>query len=219
MTLGNMREQGADGIAVRTINFSVYSFFQPRRERHTMARLHILLAIAGLLGLMISPSPSLAQAQQGQPQTLSPSSITPSAIVEQMLQNSKDQTQTMVALKGYVGRSGSPEVVRLYWDLTLTRYFEIPRNAIVQQMQGQDPKNDPVTLYVRSSTPIVTANSMSVDGAAAQRIESLGKTLSGGGSGLKLTDMSACTPSFVTCLAGYTAACMINIVCASGAAQ
>jgi hypothetical protein len=184
-----------------------------------MVRPHVFLAIAALFGLTTYSLPSLAQAQRTQPQPFSPSSITSSPTVEQMLQNPKDgQPQTTVALRGYVGPS-APEVVRLYWDLTLTRYFEIPRNAIIQQVQGQDPKNDPVTLYVRSSTPIVTANSLSVDVAAAQRmlIESFGNA-SGGGSGLKFTSGTDCIIPGAACFAGMGAgACVFFAGCWAGA--
>jgi hypothetical protein len=58
--------------------------------------------------------------------------------VERLLKNSKDGEPT-VQLKGYVIQS-SPETVRLYWDLTLSRYFEIPLSAVVDQVQGTDPE-------------------------------------------------------------------------------
>ena len=85
--------------------------------------------------------------------------------VERLLKNSKDGEPT-VPLKGYVNQS-SPETVRLYWDLTLSRYFEIPLSAVVDQVQGADPEKDPVTLYVRASARIVSASTVTADAAAS----------------------------------------------------
>src|SRR5262245_13278360 len=142
-----------------------------------MQRMALIARIAGLL--LAVTSPSLAQ----QPQ---PSSPPANAVLERLLQNSKNkdltqpQTSTMTELKGYVGPSVvcviSPCPVRLYWDLSLTRYWDIPPDAIVQHVPGNDPKNDPVTLYVTSTAPMVTGTTMPAGAVVVQRaiIDGLG---------------------------------------------
>lgn len=109
---------------------------------------------------------SLGWAQQLAPQSVAPS-IPTHPIVEQLLQKSK-QDSAIVELQGYVGPS-TPDAVRLYSDLSLSRYWEIPRSDILHEVQGSNPTKDPTTLYVKSSTMVASTSRMSAETAITQR--------------------------------------------------
>jgi hypothetical protein len=147
------------------------------------------------------------------------------AIVDRMAEASANkemaqpQTPTLTELKGYAAQSSTPDMVRLYWDLSLSRYWDIPANAIIHQVPGSDPKNDPVKLYVSSSTPIVTGTTMPADAVVTQKaiIDHLG-TIPFEGPGIgagagqpaeKSWTSGALQGASFGCLAGSAAACSI----------
>ncbi len=101
--------------------------------------------LAASLVLSLSLLPAAAQ------QAFDPSTVAPSPLVES-LARSTGGDGNVVELQGFVGPS-TPETVRLYTDMTLRHYLEIPRQSIVQQVPGAT-ESEPVTLYTSSSTVI-----------------------------------------------------------------
>ena len=142
--------------------------------------------------------------------------IRSNATVERLMRSAGGEGT--VQLKGYVVQS-SPEVVRLYWDLTLTRYFEVPRSAVLEQVQGSNPDSDPTTLYVKSSARIVSATSLPVDAAMMQRavIDGLGNIPIEGpgiGPGTGIRPRGAfCLAAGALCLYGHLTGCGAAIAC------
>jgi hypothetical protein len=134
--------------------------------------------------------------------------------LERLLKNSKDGEPT-VQLKGYVIQS-SPETVRLYWDLTLSRYFEIPLSAVVDQVQGTDPEKDPVTLYVRASARIVSAISLTADSAASSlTADTADAAVMHRRLGNRFpTIPNECVASCVSCSLGHVGSCVRCATCA-----
>ena len=94
----------------------------------------------------------------------SSSSITPNPLIEQMLRASSEGEE-IVELRGYVGPS-TPDTVRLYEKLSMARYFEIPRSAIVCASYEGDPTTSPVRLHIRGSATIVWARSLTAGTAS-----------------------------------------------------
>jgi hypothetical protein len=92
-------------------------------------------SIVSVAAMFFLPVTMPASAQQTQ--AFSPSVVKASPLVEQMLGTTTDGDR-IVELKGHVGPS-TRDTVRLYADLSLTRYFEIPRSAIVSMVQDGDP--------------------------------------------------------------------------------
>lgn len=82
-----------------------------------------------------------------------PSPLVPNQIVKQQLRATPNG-EPAVELSGYIGYA-TPESVRLYKDLSLSSYFDVPRGDILHSSQEGDPTTSPVTLYVRSSATIV----------------------------------------------------------------
>jgi hypothetical protein len=105
-------------------------------------------AAFGLIALGLAGTPLFAQ--QNVPE------IAPNQLVEQMLRSAQNGDGSIVEFRGYVGPS-TPETVKLYPNLSLSSYLEIPRSAIVNAVQEGDPKTGPVKLYVRGSATIVTS--------------------------------------------------------------
>lgn len=101
--------------------------------------------LAASLALSLSLLPASAQ------QSFDPATIAPNPLVEN-LARSAGGDGSVIELQGFVGPS-TPETVRLYTDMTLRHYLEIPRQSIVQQVPGATDR-DPVTLYTSSSTVI-----------------------------------------------------------------
>jgi hypothetical protein len=172
---------------------------EPQKKSHhqggnPMRQQSRILPLVGLL--IVVASPSIAQPTTTTP--FDPSSITANTTVNGLLEGMNARlrmpgntlpgvppTGTVITrLKGYVGPS-TAETVKLYWDLSLSRYWEIPRSAILSQVPGNGP-NDPVTILVPSVTPIITANSMPATNVVMQRalIDGLGNiSLEGPGLG------------------------------------
>ena len=124
----------------------------------------ISMAVALMMsGLFIAP----ASAESGD------DALTPNPLVERTLK-STEGNGVIVVLEGYVGPS-SEDVVRLYDDLTLARYHDIPRSDVVEVSRLGTNDADPVKLYVKGTAMIVS----SVRHAAAQ------------GSGLRHPEMMA----------------------------
>jgi hypothetical protein len=84
-------------------------------------------------------------------QTFDPATVAPNPMVEG-LARSATEGGGLVELQGFVGPS-TPETVRLYTDMTFSRYLEIPRQSIVQQVPGATDTK-PVKLYTSSATII-----------------------------------------------------------------
>jgi hypothetical protein len=96
-------------------------------------------------------------------------SITTNAIVEQLLRDAGGEQ--IVELSGYVGPS-TPETIRLYQDLSLIRYLEIPRAEIIHSLQQGDPKFGPTKIYVRGTAKILVAKRQSASTfARLERLE------------------------------------------------
>ncbi|WP_076857930.1 hypothetical protein [Bradyrhizobium mercantei] len=159
------------------------------------------------------------QAQQPAPAD-SNASIVANPAVERILRDPK-QGEATVVLEGYVGLS-TPETVRLYSDLTLQRYWDIPRNEIVRQVQGNDPEKDPIKLYVRSSTLVASASKMTAEIATMQRamFDSSGKRsmrrtssksrFAGTGA---MAGIEVCSGFCEVCALGAGAACLLCADC------
>src|SRR5436189_243811 len=111
-----------------------------------MARTCFAITAALFAVCLLAMAPSLAQ--QTTP------TIVPNPLVEQLMR-AAPQGEKLVELRGYVGTS-TPDTVRLYADLSLSRYFDIPRSAIVHLVQEGDPKTGPVKIYLHGSTAIVS---------------------------------------------------------------
>jgi hypothetical protein len=158
-------------------------------------------ACVGLLLLLLSAASSSAQ------QTFNPSSIMPNPMVEQMLRVVPDG-ESIVELTGYVGPS-TPDTVRLYPDLTMSRYFDIPRNAIVNLMHAGESKNGAVKLYVRGVAPVVMGSRTTANVAALSfRASALPNARPAG--------RNNCLLYAAECLAGVTAACIAMYGCLDG---
>jgi hypothetical protein len=89
----------------------------------------------------------------------------PNKIVEQLLRATPSGEPT-VELSGYIGYA-TPESVRLYKDLSLSSYFEIPRADILYSSQEGDPKTSPVRVFVRSSATILLGTRLKASTASA----------------------------------------------------
>lgn len=168
-----------------------------------MPQLRLLGGAALLMFCLVTVAPSSAQ------QTFNPSSIAPNPLVEQMLR-AVPEAERIVELRGYVGPS-TAETVRLYGDLTLSRYFEIPRNAIVNMVQEGDPKTGPVKLYVRSSATVVVASRFSVSAGALSLRESVVP-------GARPRTPANCVLLALECSLGIPLACVQALGCLEGAA-
>jgi hypothetical protein len=166
-----------------------------------MPRANFVGSTVLLLLCLCIATPSSAQ------QTFNPSSIVPNPLVEQMLRAAPDGEQ-IVELKGYVGPS-TADTVRLYADLMLSRYIEIPRNAIVNMVQEGDPKTGLVKLYVRSSATVVVASRFSVNaGSLSLRASAL--------PGARPRNAVGCLLYGIECLAGNVLACAASAGCIEG---
>jgi hypothetical protein len=167
-------------------------------------------------------------------QPFDPSSITPNATVNGLLEGLNARRPSpgnsipgapsgstgTTQLKGYVGPP-TTDAVRLYWDLTLSRYWEIPRSAILSQLPGNGP-NDPITIFVPSATPITIANSMPAEAVVIQRaiIDGLGNiSFEGPGIGpghvpgqptlvIDQTSKNVLTGFFQSCATGHALGCL-----------
>ncbi|HVF78079.1 MAG TPA: hypothetical protein VNA28_07260 [Solirubrobacteraceae bacterium] len=108
-----------------------------------------------------------------------PSAITPNPLIERMARATPDG-EDIVELRGYVGSSG-PGTVRLYETLSMSRYFEIPRAAVVGSAYEGDPVTGRAKLYVRGSTKIVWARSLTASVASRTHpLKGFSPTLRGG---------------------------------------
>jgi hypothetical protein len=185
--------------------------------------------LIGVTAWLLLAAASSSFGQQPTPQPSNPPDITPNAVLERLLQASKNkdlsqpQTTTITELKGFPGPAivcvTSPCPVRLYWDLSLSRYWDIPANAIIHQVPGSDPKNDPVKLYVPSSTPLVTGTTLSADAAVIQKafIDSGGNIPFEGpgvGAGRPGPRSASCGGWVAGCLMGSGASCIAGYLCA-----
>lgn len=118
-------------------------------------------------------------------------------------------------LSGYVGQS-LPDSVRLYWDRSLIRYWDIPRGDIVQHIAGNNP-NDAVKIYVRPSATITFANRVPAETAAVQRVivDGLGNIPIEGEPlpGVRPRANLACLSHGALCVAGHELNCGAAFVC------
>jgi hypothetical protein len=166
-----------------------------------MSRAHFA-RIAGLLIFGVCTNvPSFAQ------QTFSPSSVVPNPVVEQMIRAVPDG-ESIAELKGYVGPS-TAETVRLYDSLSLKRYIEIPRSAIVNMAQEGDSKTGPVKLYVRGTAIVVSASRLTASASASSH-QAMALP------GARPRDVSLCYQYSIEC-AWSPAACLAAILCYGGA--
>jgi hypothetical protein len=110
----------------------------------------VLIALSANVSLFAQQSPSSTTPPTQAPQ------LAPSPIITEMLR-AAPEGEGLVSFSGYVGPS-TPDTVRLYENLSLSRYLEIPRSAIVHALQEGDSKTSPVKLYVRSSAMIASVN-------------------------------------------------------------
>jgi hypothetical protein len=122
-----------------------------------------VVTMAVSLGLCCSASLEVSAQQAA---AYNPNTIAVSPALQQMLQ--RQDAGPVTELSGYVGQS-LPDSIRLYWDRTLTRYWEVARADIVQHIAGNNP-NDAVKIYVRSSATITFANRVPAEAAAIQRV-------------------------------------------------
>lgn len=88
---------------------------------------------------------SIAQAQ-------SPS-LEPNPIITGVTQGGKTPT-SLSEIKGYIGVSESAATVRVYRDLSLTTFYDIPRAAVVHSSQKPGDLSAEVTVLVPGDTII-----------------------------------------------------------------
>jgi hypothetical protein len=73
-----------------------------------------------------------------------------------------------VVLTGYVGRSGSPDRVRLYRDHRFATYCEVPSEAIIHRWSTVDgDTNAPMSLAVHASAPTDVGRTTNARAAAS----------------------------------------------------
>lgn len=171
-----------------------------------------LKALAGLYLLCILPF-GVSLAQQAAP------GISTSPLVEQLLRAAPDGEQ-LVELSGYVGLS-TPEMVRLYRNLSLSSYLEIPRTAIVHSVQEGDPKRGQTRLYVRGSATVVSAFRHNAQSLAASSRRAVGgvsaRQFLTQRDGANPRDVDRCWDYVAPCLAGSFVSCLQLDACLTGA--
>jgi hypothetical protein len=113
----------------------------------------VLIALSAHASLFAQQSPT-AQSPSAPP-TQAPHQLAPNPLITELLRAAPDGEE-IVRFSGYVGPS-TPETVRLYENLSLSRYLEIPRSAILHSEEG-DSKTSPVKIFVRSSAIITSVN-------------------------------------------------------------
>lgn len=194
-----------------------------------LVRMPDVRLLAAMVLVILGAGPALAQtatpASPPPQERFDPASISSSPHVQQLLGSVQVNQTTHSSvrpskLRGHVGPS-TAETVRLYWDLSLTRYWEIPRSAILLQVSGGRP-GDPVDLYVPSTTAIVTATSMPAEAAMIQRalIDRLRKRGANIGANVdQPTTRNVASAvgegilhsAAVSCLAGIPAGCFVSL--------
>jgi hypothetical protein len=143
--------------------------------------------------------------------------LEPNSIVEDMLRKLPGNSDSVVALKGYVGPV-SYDTVRLYANLLLARWWDIPRKDVLSSVPSGDPKTEPVTLYVRSSAIVTTSVRHSAGSAAAHSQAAMSMRA----QALALPDGAAqprapgfCFSECLDCAAGCAYCCVECYVCGS----
>ena len=67
----------------------------------------------------------------------------------------KDIAGDIVHIKGYVGKSSSPELVRLYLNLRFNTYIEFPKQSIIHYNQTKKESLPELTnIWISAETPI-----------------------------------------------------------------
>jgi hypothetical protein len=162
-----------------------------------------------MFSLSTFPFPALSQA-------FDPATVAPNPAVEQ-LSRSLDAGGELVELQGFVGPS-TPETVRLYKDLTLNQYLEIPRQSIVQQVSGANT-SQPLTIYILSSTVVRSVTRMQAGEYGRLRISSSaalsGIPIDGGIRPIRPPQPRglACDLHAINCLAGHALSCIAVYGC------
>ncbi|WP_354637438.1 hypothetical protein [Kitasatospora camelliae] len=81
--------------------------------------------------------------------------IAPHPLIARMLRAAGDGGD-VVELRGYPGHS-APDTLTLFLDLSLSRYLEIPQDAILASADPEGDANGPTKVYVRASSQVVAA--------------------------------------------------------------
>jgi hypothetical protein len=138
-----------------------------------------LAILAVLIGLVV---PSYAQSP----------SLEPNPLITGMTQEKSDPA-ALAEFKGFIGTAGAADTVRIYRDLSLTMFYDIPRAAIVQSSQKPGDLTAEVTVIVRGDTVITVG----VKGKAGQ-ISSLAAQY-GQHVGSGAQRISACAAACIEC--------------------
>jgi hypothetical protein len=147
--------------------------------------------------------------------SLAQQTLAPNRVVEELLRASPNELT--IELSGYVGPS-DPGTVRLYKDLSLSSYFDIPKDAIVSQ-EG-DSKTGPVKLHVRNSATIVLGGRLKADAAGA--LNSITQRSQGGrlradtagamNSAMPISNSLTCALLLIACGEGNVGACYLYVM-------
>jgi hypothetical protein len=153
-----------------------------------------LAILAVLIGLA---APSYAQSP----------SLEPNPLITGMTQE-KDPA-SLAEFKGFIGTADAAGTVRIYRDLSLTMFYDIPRAAVVQSSQKPGDLTAEVTVIVRGDTVITVG----VKGKAGQ-ISSLAAQY-GQHVGSGAQRISACAAACIEC--GWVAlSCAVCFGCEIG---
>jgi hypothetical protein len=166
-----------------------------------------IAALAMCVLVLLVPVPTSSQP------AFDPATVVPSPMLDSLARGAAGG-DAIAEFTGYVGPSPA-DTVRLYTDLTLTRFIEIPRAAILQQVVGSTA-GSPVKLYVRGSTVVVVAARVSAGKAAVSGRSALARSLPGA-----VQISSECQLACSYCASGavgptsHVAACSICFYCSA----
>jgi hypothetical protein len=153
-----------------------------------------LAILAVLIGLVV---PSYAQSP----------SLEPNPLITGMTQ-AKDPA-SLAEFKGFIGTADAADAVRIYRDLSLTMFYDIPRAAVVQSSQKPGDLTAEVTVIVRGDT-VITVGAKGKAGQISSLAAQYGQQV---GSGAQR--ISACAAACIEC--GWVAlSCAFCLGCEIG---
>jgi len=149
--------------------------------------------------------------------------IAPNKLVE-ALERVGPGTDGIVEIKGYVA-SSSGETVRVYTDLSLTTFIDIPKEAILHSIQDGDPAATPLRLFVRGSSTLVMGTRFKADRLMAANAskaarsnpplsirQQLSNSRNPAGSREAASNDLSCLLLFLACAEGNVGACYLYVM-------
>jgi hypothetical protein len=161
----------------------------------------IARAFAVLILLFLVLSANKAQSQ-------SPPSLEPNPLITGAIQH--NSPTSLAKIKGFIGTSEAADTVRIYRDLSLTTFFDIPRKAVVHSTQTPGDLTAEVTVMVPGDT-IIT---LGAKGQATGLVSTLAGSLGGRKSGLTFNNdpSDQCLATCILCLTNHVA-CAYCLAC------